>query len=178
MLSWHEVRVRASFTLCLLFVALSLLNGCGYRLPSQTAKPAVAGSTIGIALFANRSFRPNLESVLTNELVDEFAKRSVFTVVPGEGDLSLNGAILSYGTSAVSYSGTDTVREYRAAMTVEATLRRSASQQVLWKGTLSWSQDFPANTNIALQQNNEEAAIQEISRKIARQLYIKITEDF
>lgn len=166
--------------------AAFLTAGCGYHLTGSTEAPSViTGKTIAIPMWRSKIFRPYLESVLTGSLVDEFALRSGGQVVGEEdADLVLTGTIISYSTVGVSYTAQDQVREYRATMTVDSTLTERRSQKVLWKGIISSSQDYPASIDvdapnrIALQQNSEEAALREISRKLALQLYQKVTEDF
>lgn len=166
--------------------AALLIAGCGYRLTgSMEAHSLITGKTIAIPMWRSKIFRPYLESVLTGSLVDEFALRSGGMVVAEESaDLVLTGAIISYTTVAASYTQADQVREYRATMTVDSTLTERRSQKVLWKGSISSSQDYPASIDvtapnrIALQQNSEEAALREISRKLAQQLYQRVTENF
>ena len=63
-------------------------------------------------------------------------------------------------------------------ITVEPVLTERETHKVIWKGVLSWGQDYPANTNVALQQNSEDAAIREICRKLSQQIYQKIGERF
>ena len=149
----------------------------------------MAGKNLAIPIFTNRSYRANVGATLTESLVEEFARRSGGKVTSEESaDLVLSGTVLSYTTSAVSYTALDTVKEYRAVINVEAILIEKKTQKVIWKGTLSWNQDYPANTNftlqqsgidtIALQQNSEEAAIQEICKKIALQLYQNVSAGF
>lgn len=172
---------------CLALAASYLLNGCGYHLTSETQTPSLtAGKTIAIPMWRSKSYRPNLEAILTGSLVDEFALRSGGKVVADEdaAELLLTGTIVTYATIPVSYTAADQVREYRTTMTVEATLAEKRSQKVLWKGTLSASQDYPAYINlaqqnrIALQQDSENAALREISRKIAQQLFQKMSDNF
>ncbi|MBI1920213.1 MAG: molecular chaperone [Geobacter sp.] len=159
---------------------LFLLAGCGYHFPSRDGGPlAVYGESITIPIFANKTQKANLEILLANELLDEFHRKRGVKVIDTEGgDLRLSGTITSYGTAAVSYSATDTVKEYRATMAVGAVLKSNRDGKVIWKGTVSRSQDFPANTDIALQRNSEDAAIREILGKVAQELYLNITNDF
>ena len=175
--------------ICLALYATCLLGGCGYHLSGTADSPSmIAGKTIAIPMWRSKIFRPFLESILTGSLVDEFALRSGGLVTREEAaDLVLTGTIVSYTTVAVSYTAADQVREYRATMTIDAVLTEKRSQKVLWKGIMSSSQDYPANpvgidikqqNRIALQQNNEETAVREISRKLAEQLYQKLTENF
>lgn len=165
--------MRASL---LLLLGASLLSGCGYRVAGM--KRDIAGKTVEISIFANKSYRPNIEATLTDMIIDEFVKREERRLVESGGELVVSGAVLSYGTTAVSYTATDTVKEYRAAVTADVVLRRKETGQVQWKGTLSATQDFPANDDLVLQQNSEDTAIREICRKLARDLYLHLVEDF
>jgi outer membrane lipopolysaccharide assembly protein LptE/RlpB len=171
---------------CLVLSLSCILSGCSYHLASEEQTPSLtAGKTIAIPMWQSKSYRPNLEAVLTGSLVDEFALRSGGMVVAEDAaELLLTGTIVTYATTPLSYTSADQVREYRATMTVDATLTEKRTQKILWKGTLSASQDYPANINLAqqnrisLQQDSEEAALQEISRKIAQQLFQKMSENF
>ena len=171
---------------CLILAASLFLGGCGYHISGGTNTPSlITGKTIAIPMWRSKSYRPNLEAVLTGSLIDEFALRSGGRVVAEDvADLLLTGTIDSYVKTAISYTALDQVKEYRSTMTVNAVLTEKRSQKVLWKGILSYSQDYPAiidpslpNT-IALQQNSEEVALQEISRKLAQQLFQKMSENF
>lgn len=171
---------------CLALAVSCLLSCCGYHLTGgANTSSLIAGKTIAIPMFRSKSYRPNLEAVLTDSLVDEFALRSGGMVVAEDAaELVLTGTIVSYTTVAVSYTAADKVREYRKTMKVDATLTEKRSEKVLWKGTLSEFQDYPSNitpddpNSIALQQNSDEAALREISRKIARQLFQNMSENF
>jgi outer membrane lipopolysaccharide assembly protein LptE/RlpB len=166
--------------LLLMLLGCLILSGCGYRAVGwETGPNGHAGKTVSIPVFANKTFKPNLESTLANAVVDEFAKRNSPRIAGSDdADMTLSGEVASYSSTAISYSRSDTITEYNASMKLVATLRRNSNQQVLWKGELSWSQAFPANVNIAMQQNAEDAAIQEICKKLAQQLYLRILQDF
>ncbi len=171
--------MRKYCTVVMLLIICCSLASCGYHTVNwDTGRYRDAGKTVNIPLFANKTFKPNLESVLANELIEEFAKREGLRVESSDTDLTLSGEVLTYSTSAASYSAADTVKEYTASMKIVAILRKNSNQEVLWKGELSWDQVFPANTNIALQQNAEDEAIREICRRLSQQVYLKIVEDF
>lgn len=164
----------------LLTVMCTLLSGCGYRpIYHDSAARFGEGETISIPIFTNKTFKANLENILLNQLIDEFAKRKGLVIASGtDGDYLLSGELLSYDRSAVSYSGGDIIKEYKATLKLLATLRNGRTQEVMWRGELSWSQDYPANNDIAIQQNSEDAAILEICRRLAQRLYLKVHEDF
>ncbi len=172
------VKRRLSFFVFIIIMACSL-SGCGYHALTWDNGPfAGEGRTVNIPLFINKTFKPNLEGVLANALIDEFASKKGLQVEASDGDLTLSGEVLDYSTTAISYSSADTVREYSASMKISATLRRNSNMKVLWKGQMSWDQSFPANTDIALQQNAEDEAIREICGKLAREVYLAISSNF
>jgi outer membrane lipopolysaccharide assembly protein LptE/RlpB len=182
-------------------IVCTVVTGCGYRhVGYDEGRLTSGGKKVGITLFANKSYRTNLEATLSASLVDEFARRSGGKAVSeADAELLLSGTIDSYTEVPVSYTAFDVIKEYRAAMTVKATLRDKASQKVLWKGEVSETQTFPSFadaspllTNVPLQQNigpfdqntitllqgSETAAIREMCRKLAQRLYEKLSEDF
>lgn len=162
-----------------LLLAGLVLSGCGYHTMMPARGELGRGDkTIEVAIFANRTYRPNIEAVITDSLIDELVRREGKQVVNAGGELVLAGTVLSYGTAAVSYTATDTVKEYRATITVEAALRQVDNGKVLWKGTVSADTVFPANDDLVLQQNSEADAIRAICRKLARDIYLHTTEDF
>lgn len=166
--------------LLLIGIACSFIGGCGYRHVGYGEGRLESGAkTITIPLFANKSYRSNLEVIISASLVDEFAKRSGGKVVSGENaDLQLSGTVESYTVVPVAYTSFDTIKEYRITIAVKAALKEKASQKVLWRGELNDTQTYPVFSDIALQQNAEEAAIREICRKISQRLYQKLSEDF
>ncbi|HET6419565.1 MAG TPA: LptE family protein [Geobacteraceae bacterium] len=172
--------MKGRFSRFFVIIILACLPaGCGYHAANWDTSPySSSGRTVNIQIFANKSYKPNVEGVMTDALVDQFARSKGLELQSSDADLTLSGEVLSYGYGASAYSAADVIMEYSASMSVSATLRKSKTQQVLWKGTVSMSQYFPANSNIALQQNAEDAAIQEICRKIAQKLYVDIFNKF
>ena len=196
------MRMSRKIYVFLLIPAVLFLGGCGYRLTSDPALTSVlTGKKVAIPVFTNKSYRANVGAIMAGSLVDEFARRSGGKVV-GEAaaELLLTGTVLSYASDAVSYTAADKVKEYLASITVEATLTEKRTHKVVWKGKLSRSQVYPVNTNfelrqstvvfpntttatvlentIALQQNNEDAAIREICMHLAQQTYELVTAGF
>jgi len=179
-LLYQGLALKNNCMVLLLLIMCCYLSGCGYHAVGWESSPyGNAGKTVSIPVFANKTFKPNLESTLANAVVDEFAKRNSPRIArSADADMTLSGEVITYSSTAISYSRGDTITEYLASMKLVATLRKNSNQQVLWKGELSWSQTFPANTNIAIQQNAEDAAIQEICKTLAQQLYLRILQDF
>ncbi|BCR05113.1 hypothetical protein DESUT3_21820 [Desulfuromonas versatilis] len=171
------------FWLIVLGLALLLAaGGCGYHPPGrgegQGALAAVG--KLRIEPFVNPGSEPFLEVSFTNALVSEFSRRGGFRVVEAleEADAVLSGAVTSYRTDAISYDQDDNILEFRSSMSVNALLRRSADDRVLWKGLVSWAQEYPAGLEKNIQEDNEAAAIALISRRLAEELYFRLSDDF
>ena len=165
-----------SFFLAL--IALGLFAGCGYH-PVALHGPLAEANGVNVMLFVNKSYRPGVAGSLARSLIDQLALRSGGKVLPGDqAQLELTGVILSYTSTAVSYTALDTIREYKSALAVQAVLQDRQTHKVLWKGDLSEAQVFPVNSSIALQQNAEEAAIEKICRKLSEEIWWKIGEQF
>jgi len=90
----------------------------------------------------------------------------------------LTGTVLRYDNDALSYAGDDDIVEYRVRMTVETVLRRAENAQVLWKGQASWTEDYLASVNKTAEDDREEAAVGEIDRRLADELYGRLVDGF
>lgn len=167
--------------LLILLVLLSLLlPGCGYRLQGRT--DALPGNVrnLYVELFRNDSYKPFLENALTNAVVGRFARHDRLEIVEqharAEGILS--GRIVGYSRSALSYDRDDRIAEYRSKITVNAVLRRADNGEVLWKGNVSWQEDYTASSDKALQDDREQAAIQVVSQRVADELFSRLIDNF
>jgi len=166
--------IRFFSALLLLF----LLGGCGYR-PVIARDPLSGVNGVNVIMFANKSYRPGVEAVLARDLVDELALRTGGRVLSGDqAQLELTGAVLTYTSTAVSYTALDAIQEYKISVKVEAALSEHQTRKVLWKGALTEEQTYPVNANLALQLNSEEAATAKICRRLSEDIWQKIGERF
>lgn len=161
-------------------VALVLASGCGYRPLGQGVGLPAGVESIYIPLFVNRSLEPFLENELTRDVVEEFSRRQGLRVIEdvARADARLEGEVLSFGAQAVSFGPQDRITQYRAAITIGAVLRRSDTGMVLWQGQLSRSQLYPVVDDKSAQEDNEQAAIRVISRRLAEDLYVRLHDNF
>jgi outer membrane lipopolysaccharide assembly protein LptE/RlpB len=90
----------------------------------------------------------------------------------------MNGRLRSYSAGAVSYSALDLAREYRLTIEVELELSRKGETIPFWKGTIQSYQDYPANTDLALQRSAEEAALAAASRILAQKLLMAVEQAY
>ncbi|MBN2643902.1 MAG: LptE family protein [Desulfuromonadaceae bacterium] len=163
-------------------VALALLSlvACGYHLPGRGNQLPEDVQRLVIEVLKNKTTEPFIETRLTSEVRDQFARRPYFDVVASEAqaDALLQGEISSYHVRAVAYDRDDEIAEYRATMTLTARLVRATRDEILWQGDVSWSEEFKASDDRAQQDNNETLAQEDLSRRLAAELYNRITDNF
>lgn len=167
---------KSIFFLCL----CAMLAGCGYhRMGGIGTSEAPGAGKTHVQIFTNRSYRAGLETTVTQKVIDEVGRHSGGNAVAeADAQLILSGVVMSYTVAPVAYNAADIIAEYRATLKVLATLSERQTGKVLWKGEVAESQNYPANNKIALQQNNEAAAIDEISRRLAEQLHERMQDGF
>ncbi len=160
------------------FFLILLITGCGYGIQGRHSNLPADVQTIFAGSFSNLTFRPFLENEMTKATTDRFARGRVLTLVarPERADALLAGTVSGYSTVPVSYDRLDTILEYRATMNVEASLHRPEGK-VLWRGTITWSEDFAASIDKSRQEDNERAAIRILAERLADELYIRILEN-
>lgn len=154
------------------------LSGCGYHVAGTTFagnRPA----TVHVPVFANRTLRPVVDALLTNAVIAELSgSRGAWRIADDGAEYLLSGTVIACTSDAVAYSAADRVKGYRMTMTAEFTLQKMPEKAVVWKRSLTEVQDYPANAVVAFQQNSEDAAVRDLSARMARQVRILLLENF
>ena len=85
------------------FVAILLLNGCGYRLANKNFNGG-QGQTIAVPTFTNRTTAYRIEQKLSEAVRQELVRRTHFNVVASDaGDLVMLGEVLAYTGVPVTF---------------------------------------------------------------------------
>lgn len=166
--------------LILATVLVLLLSACGYRLQGRSDPLPGDVRSVYVELFRNDTYEPFIENTVTNEVVGRFARHDRLEIVeqPARADGILSGRIVGYSNSALSYNSDDKISEYRSQMTVAGVLRRVGNGEVLWKGTVVWQEDYSVSSDKVVQEDREQAAIQEISQRLADELFSHMIDQF
>lgn len=164
----------------LLALMLNALAGCGYHLTNSQSARKDSLKNIWIPYFSNESISPTAQTVLRRAFYDEFhALRGINPAVSEEkADISMKAKIISYSSNAVSYSAIDQVREFRLSLNVELEMIKKGQALPLWKGQIQGDKQYPANTNLALQRNSEEQALDAVARIIAHKFISALEESY
>lgn len=171
--------MKKILALIMLMVLMSLC-GCGYHLPGRGGNLPDDIKTVMIEPIINKTAEPFIETRLTNELRDQFARRQVVDVVSdsGQADALLSASIVSYTSNAISYNKDDNITEYRVTIQLDGKLARSGDEEVLWQGTVQWHEEFFASADRAEQDYRESEAQQKATQRLAEEVYNRITDNF
>ena len=117
--------------------ALGLLvagTGCGYRLAGTSSVLPDHVKIIAVVSFTNNTDRPEIEQRVTEALARELSRRGSYDVVtdPAKADAVLEGTVTSYRTIPVEFTTEGREARTEATLTIQATLRETASDEILW----------------------------------------------
>lgn len=160
-------------------LVLLLPAGCGYHRAGSGDNLGGIG-TLHITLFENQTFEPFVENAVTNAVTERFLRTRRWRLVenPATADGVFSGEVSVFQTVPVSFDRNDNVLEYRAEMTATAVLRANPEGQVLWKGSASWSEEYPGSLDKGQQEDYKRQAIRDIADRLAEELYFRLTDNF
>jgi outer membrane lipopolysaccharide assembly protein LptE/RlpB len=170
---------KALSAVCVSLMLLTL-TACGYHFSGSSANRLASGQSLWVSFIGIESDAPSAQTVLRRSLLEEsHALRGLYpSASQPTADLRITGSLVSYSAQAVSYSALDQVKEYRLTIGVELALFRKGETVPFWKGTLQSYQDYPANTDLALQRSSEEAALAAASRILAQKLLMAVEQAY
>jgi outer membrane lipopolysaccharide assembly protein LptE/RlpB len=164
------------------FIAAALLLaafGCGYHLQGRGALPAEV-RTLYIEMMENGTRKPFLENMVTTAVVERFSRHPHLVIVEdrNRADAILGGKIIGYRRNSIAYDRNDDIAEYRSQIVLDAALRRGDDAAALWKGRISWAEEYTTSDDKALQDARESAAIDLVSERLADELYSRVFDAF
>lgn len=166
----------------LLVIVITLLSvfGCGYHFPGKGGSLPGEVQKVYLPLFVNRTSEPQLESLLSNNVSEVFARNGNISQVETQqqAEAVLEGVVSSYSSRAVSYDKNDDISEYRSTIVIDVALRQVSDGRLLWQGSVAWSDEYPATDDKAEQEDRERDAIENISLRIAEELLSRLLDDF
>ena len=162
-----------------LLVGFSLC-GCGYHFAGETDQLPGGIRNLYVELFDNQTREAFLENQVTNRVIEKFARTGKIDIVedPGKADGILSGVISSYGRDAVAYDQGDSIVEYRSRIGCTAELRKAGDRSVLWKGTVFWDQEYSSSDDRGAEEDAEAFAQEAVAKRLADELYSRMTENF
>lgn len=168
-------------TLLLPALLATVVSGCaGYRFASDYNHLPPEIHSISIPFFKNNTYESNIEAYFTTALMNEFIKNKQFTVLPKGGDATLYGVVKDFRAGTISYSREDRATEYRAYVTLELTLKRNDTGEVLWRNpNFIHDEEYRVvEDDVAFTDASKGYAIEKIAAEVAEQVYEELVLGF
>lgn len=164
----------------MLVLLLNAAAGCGYHLTNSTTGRLGTGRSIWVPFFGNESISPTAQTVLRRAFYEELHALRGLNPAGSEGgaDLAMKARLISYSSKAVSYNAIDRAREFSLSLNVELEIAAKGESLPRWKGQLQSVKQYPANTNLALQHNAEEQALDAAARILAHKFISALEESY
>jgi len=165
----------------LLILLALLVAGCGYHVPGSTDS-WVGGDArlVHVQLFENTTAEPYLDNYMTDALVEELSRSRLFELTENvdAADVLIGGTVDSFTSSAISYSSTDTITDYRATMGITVKLMTRGNEQVIWQEKMRRSEDYSAAVNKNLQLEGQRLTARQVAMRLAEDIRAQLLNNF
>lgn len=170
-------------TIAVLFASLAITTACGYRLSGTGLLVPEGTKTIAVPGFINLTNEPYVDVEVTKAVTDEFIADGRLRVVDVEStELVLRGRVVKYEVTALSYTASNYVQQYRVRLVVDVSLEDLRSKKVLWSEAgieAVFIADYKVTIgDITTTKTAKEASIKKTSQDIAWTLRSRVLEGF
>jgi outer membrane lipopolysaccharide assembly protein LptE/RlpB len=162
--------------------ALLGLAGCGYHTLGAASHLPPGIQTLAVPVFATHTEAYHTETVMTEAVIREFATRTRLRVTPdasGDPDAVLHGTILKETVEPLTYnSTTQQSSSFLITVVVSVTLTGRDGKVLFENKNYVYRQQYQSTTSLASFIEENPAAMQRLSRELARQLVADVLEGF
>ena len=159
--------------------SLFLFANCGYSLVGRGNSLPEHINSVKIPIFKNTTGEPNLDSIITRVVKEQFIKDGRLKVDDSDlADSQLDGTIVSYSISPVSFSSDNTVTTYQIELGIEIEHIDSQSSKKLMKQTIHSKWRYDVGSSLAFTIGEKRQAIEEAAENAAELIISLVIEAF
>ncbi|TPE45789.1 LptE family protein [Pontibacter mangrovi] len=162
-----------------LLLLLVMSSGCGiYSFTGTTLSPDIKSISIQNIENSTGEGPSNLTQVVTNSLKDYYRRNTNLVIVQGEGDLQLEGQIVSftYSPAAIQREGQQDIASLnRLTLGVQIRFANVKQPEKDFERTFTISQDFPQNVDVT---QLSTAQIEQLSEQLVVDVFNKTVADW
>ena len=171
------MRLEKKYLWTLGFLMVSVA-ACGYRFSGSGKLPSNITS-VYVAMFKNNSSETGLENVVTNDLIYEFTrKKRGVAQKSDQAEGILTGVITSVRADTIARSGQSTSLTRRVVVTVDIKMTDRSGAVVWSKSNLAESEAYDVAADKQTTEQNKKDAINKASKRLAENIFYRLTEDF
>jgi hypothetical protein len=153
--------------------------GCGYHFAGTGGQAPGDIKSIAVDVLQNNTAEIGLENVFTNAIINEFVRWKKLPIKPlKEAEGVLGGRIAGIKIQEVSHVDSDKTLTTRLTITLELTLKRVETDELLWKKNYSYYEDY-VETGDALDTDLlRRRAADQIAEYLAEKIHMDMFERF
>jgi hypothetical protein len=164
---------------CLLLLFFLATVGCGYHFAGTGGQAPGDIQSIAVDVLQNNTAEIGLESVFTNAILNEFIRWKRLPIKPRkEADGVLGGSIAEIKIREVSHVDSDKTLTSRVTITLKLNLKRVETDEILWKKSYSYYEDYVETGNSLDTALLRRQATDKIAEFLAEKIYIDMFEEF
>jgi hypothetical protein len=164
------------------FLLAPFLSGCGYHVAGRADLMPKTVRTIAIPAFGNATTRYRLTDRLPQAITREFISRTRYEVVnePDQADAVLHGTVVNYFAYPIIFDQTTgRASTIQVMVTMSASLvERSTGKTIFTRPSFDWKQQYEISADPRAFFDESDAALDRLSRDVARMLVSAILENF
>jgi len=161
---------------------LAAVSGCGYHTLGAATHLPPDMHTLSVPVFATRTEAYHTETVLTNAVIREFAARTRFKVTPDanpDADAVLHGTILKEAVAPLTYNAsTQESSSFLITIVASVTLTGRDGKVLYENKNYVYRQQYQSTTDLPTFLQENPAALDRLSRELARALVADVLEGF
>jgi len=166
------------FACCLLI----LLPSCGYRVAGRGDRLPPDIKTVAVPIFENKTGRFRIEQNLTAAVTREFIERTRFRVTPNPAgaDAVLKGTVKDIRTGVITFDlTTGRATALQVQVTTDVKLEDLHTHKVVFaNANYVFREEYQVSENTSALFEEDQPAVERLSRDLARTLVTAILENF
>ena len=160
----------------ILLSSLFILQSCGiYSFTGSTLSPDIKTVTINNFVLATAGGPANLPLTFNERLKEYYQRYTNLKVIPGNGDIVLEGNITGYDLLAVAPTAQDQAGVNRLQITVLVRFYNNKDESKNFEQSFSFYQDFPQGQTLS---QNESRLVPRILDQIVLDIFNKTAADW
>ena len=170
---------RLALAIFFLLILSLATAGCGYHFAGTGGQAPGDIKSIAVDVLQNNTAEIGLGNVFTNAIINQFVQWKKLPIKPRkEADGVLGGSITGIQTQEVSHVDSEKTLTTRMTITLQLTLKRVETDEILWKRNYSYYEDYVETGNALDTAILRRGAASEIAEYLAQKIYIDMFEDF
>lgn len=161
-------------------LGLLLAAGCGYRFQGAARELPGGARTLAVPILENPTLEPELGSLLSVALREQFARTVGVRLVPtDEAEAILRGQVVTFETEAVAFDPSGLALEYRASLTLALRLADPSGARIYWADpALVGTDTYRATADPLVTEANRREAIRRIAADLGRSVRDRVLAGF